>query len=225
MTAQTKMYARSVEQLREEIAAIGRDLATIAALDAKAGRIIDEFALPAHRGDANAKKRLDEIEHARISTIEKRRRLQAAREGIEAEIRMALAAADREEVREKAREAKKIVARLRNRGADVDATIRKLIEEYNSIADDVAALSALGVSQVNLRLVQLGCERALRAKLTSIKDLQLQPVAPLERREFASLTDTWAVGAERWINSILNEPAKAMVQMLAPVAEQAQAGG
>lgn len=139
---------------------------------------------------------------------------------------MALAVAEREAVKEKAREAKKIVAQLRNRGADVDATIRKLIDEYNSIAGDVAALAALGASQINPRLVQLGCATALRAKFMSIKELELQPVAPLERREFVSLTNTWAVGTERWINSILNEPAEATVQTeLAAVAEQAQAGG
>ena len=143
---------------------------------------------------------------------------------------MALAVAEREAVKEKAREAKKpsgvVGHRLGARGADVDATIRKLIDEYNSIAGDVAALAALGASQINPRLVQLGCATALRAKFMSIKELELQPVAPLERREFVSLTNTWAVGTERWINSILNEPAEATVQTeLAAVAEQAQAGG
>lgn len=72
--------------------------------------------------------------------------------------------------------------------------------------------------------MQLGCERALRAKLMSIKDLELRPVAPLERREFASLTAAWAAGSERWVNSILNEPTEQLTPAASvAVVEQAQA--
>lgn len=219
------MFQRSVEQLREEIAQIDRDLARLTEQESAAGRIVDELALPAHRGDAKAKSKLSQSEQARVSALHQFRRLQSARAAIEGELQMAMAVADHETMKEKAREAKKIVAQLRNRGADVDATIRKLIDEYDSIVADVAALAALGASQINLRLVQLGCERALRAKLASIKELELRPVAPLERREFASLTDAWAAGGERWINSILNaEEPTTPTGADRSVAEQAQAG-
>ena len=181
--------------------------------------------LQAHRGDGEAERQIVEHEKSRATASTNRRRLQAARASIEVELQMATSLAEREVVKQKAREAKRIVAQLRDRGADIDATMCKLINEYNSIADDVAALAALGASQINLRLVQLGCERALRAKLMSIKELELRPVAPLERREFASLTDAWAAGAERWINSILkaDEPTTP-AGADRPVAEQAQAG-
>jgi hypothetical protein len=66
---------------------------------------------------------------------------------------------------------------------------------------------------------------ALRAKLMLIKELELHPVAPLERREFKSLTDVWTAGVERWINSILkaDEPTTPAGADRS-VAEQAQAG-
>jgi hypothetical protein len=218
------MCERSVEQLREEILQIDTDLAQLSAQERDAERGIDALALQARRGNGEAERQIGEHEKCRASAQNNRRRLKAARASIESEIQMALAGAERKAVKEKAREAKKIIAQLRNRGVDVDTIIRNLIDEYNSIAADVVALAALGASQIKLRLVQLGCERALRAKLASIKDLELRPVAPLERREFASLTNTWTVGAERWINSILNEPAEEPTATVGPAVKQALTG-
>jgi hypothetical protein len=197
------MSKRSVEQLRDELRQVDADLARLSVQERDVERGIGELSLQARRGDQQAATKLNEYDAFCIESLNTRRRLRAARYSIEGELQVALALERSEETKAKAREAKKIVALLRHRGAAIDATIFKLIGEYDSIAADVNALVALGASQINLRLVQLGCERALRAKLMSIKELELRPVAPLERREFASLTDGWAAGAERWINSIL----------------------
>jgi len=218
-------HLKSADALHAEIAEIDRELAQTTETHAKAQSIMNDLALPARRGDAKAAKKLAEYEDALAEEQTLQRRRQAARASLESELQTALALERNEETKAKAREARKIVARLRSRGADVDATIRKLLDEYNSIASDVAALINLGASQINLRLVQLGCERALRAKLMSIKELELRPVAPLERREFASLVDAWTAGAERWINLILKaEEPTTPAGADRSVAEQAQAG-
>jgi hypothetical protein len=197
---------QSIDQLREELMQADANLAKLDQQEAEATRSIARLVLPAHRGDEEAQKKLAEHEAARANIPISRWRLKAVRNSIETEIQQAQAIADREAVKEKARQAKEVVARLRSRGVDMDATVNKLLDEYNAIESDVRELVDLGATRTNVRLVQLACARALLTKLGQIKDLDLRPVPPLERREFAPLTAGWAANAERWISATLNEP-------------------
>jgi hypothetical protein len=196
---------KSVEQLREEIAQIERQLVHLTELEAKAGHIIDEVALPAHRGDVKAQKRLDKIEHARIAEIGKRRRLEAAREAIKVEIQQALAAADREAARERAREARRILESFHQLGAEIDNNVRKLLTDYEKISTTMARLADLGATRISGEMVKANTRRALMAALIPIRnDLELKLLPPLERRTFSDLVRAWCAGIEQTINR--NDP-------------------
>lgn len=132
--------------------------------------------------------------------------MQAARGSVETELQMALAVAEREAVKEKAREAKKIVAALRKRGTDIHAGLLKLLEDYTAIQSDMSALSGLGVTRINPELVRAKCRRAMRAALMPIRtDLEMPMVPPLERCTFSDLAGAWAGTAERTIEAILKQ--------------------
>ena len=169
---------QSIDQLREELMQADANLAKLDQQEAEATRSIARLVLPAHRGDEEAQKKLAEHETARANIPISRWRT---------EIQQAQAIADREAVKEKARQAKEVVARLRSRGVDMDATVNKLLDEYNAIESDVTELVDLGATRTNVRLVQLACARALLTKLGQIKELDVRPVPPMERREFAPL--------------------------------------
>jgi DNA repair exonuclease SbcCD ATPase subunit len=216
---------KSVEQLREEIAQIERELVQLTELETKTGRIIDELALPAHRGDVKAQKRLDKIEHARTAEIGKRRRLEAAREAIKEEIQQAVAAADREAARERAREARKILESFRQLGAEIDNGVRKLLADYEKISTTMARLADLGATRISGEMVKANTRRALMAALIPIRnDLELKLLPPGERRTFSDLVRVWSASIEQAINR--NDPQEAPTPAAAngaPIVEQAQA--
>ena len=152
-----------------------------------------------------------------------RRRLQAARASVEAEAQMVLAVADREAVKEKAREAKKVLARFRKRGSSIQEAVRKLIDEYQAGHADAVALSNLGV-MINPEIVRVNSARALRSALMPLrKELGLSLVPPLERHRFPDLFGSWTDSAERQISVILNEPPEVLTAPaeLAEVVKQA----
>ncbi len=201
------MSKRSIERLRKEIVQIDDDLAQLSEQESDAERGIDSLALLAHRGDMQAEKKIGTYEESRATALRHRRRLQAARASVEAELRMAQVVADREAVKGKAREAKKIVERLRSRGPSIGQALHRALNEYVAIQSDMAALAGLGMTRINPELVKANCRRAFRAALTPIRtDLEIALVPPLERRGFTELVATWADATEQTIEIILNEP-------------------
>lgn len=226
MTAQTK-HERSIEELHAEIEVIDHELAKLSELDTKARRIVDELSLPAFRGDQKAKKKLDEIEHHRLVAVAKRGHLQSAREGIEGEIQQAIAIVNREATREKAREARKLLATFRQRGREMDTALHKLLDDYAGIASDMATLTSFGVTRINGEMVKANCRRAMRSALIPIRqDLEMTLVPPLERRSFSDLVSAWSGTAEQIIKTILHEPEEttAPAPAVAPAVEQAVGG-
>jgi hypothetical protein len=216
---------RSAEQLNEELAAIDVDLARLAEQEREADAGIDGLALRARRGDVKAKKRLDKIESTRIAEIGKRRRLEAAREAIKGEIQQALAAADREAARERAREARKILEKFRQLGAEIDNGVRKLLTDYEKISTTMARLADLGATRISGEMVKANTRRALMAALIPIRnDLELKLLPPGERRTFSDLVRIWSASIEQAINR--NDPQEAPTPAAAngaPIVEQAQA--
>ena len=205
------MPKRSIEQLRDELRQIDDDLARLNEQERDAERGIDALALQARRGDGEAERQLSDYEKSRAAASNSRRRLQAARASIEAEVQVAQATAETEARKERACEAKKIVAIFRKRGSEIDTGLRKLLEDYTAIQTDVSALSGLGATQINPRAVKVNCERALRAALMRT-GLELPPVPPLERRTFTELVGSWSIGAERWIEAVLKETEETATQ-------------
>jgi hypothetical protein len=220
------MSSRSIEQLRDELRQIEDDLARFSEQERDAERGIDALALRARRGDAQAERQISEHETSCASALNNRRRLQAARKSIEAELQIALTLIEREAVKEKAREAKKILAVFSKRGAAIEAGLRKVLADYMGIQTDMATLANLDMTRINPELVKANCKRAFRAALIPIRtDLEMTLVPPLERRGFADLVDAWAGSAERLINAILNEPEEVSAPTPpAEAVEQAQAG-
>jgi hypothetical protein len=150
--------------------------------------------------------------------------LQAARATVEAELQMALAVAECEAAKAKAHEAKKVIVILRKRGSEIDAGLRKLLEDYTAIQADMAALSNLGATRINSELVKANCRRAMRSALIPIRsDLEMPLVPPLERRTFSELVGAWAGTAERMIEAILKQP-DATVAPAEPSSKQARRG-
>ena len=220
------MSNRSIEQLRDELRQIEDDLARFSEQERDAERGIDAVALRARRGDAQAERQISEHETSCASALTNRRRLQAARKSIEAELQIALTLIEREAVKQKAREAKKILAMFSKRGAAIEAGLRKVLADYMGIQTDMATLANLDMTRINPELVKANCKRAFRAALIPIRtDLEMTLVPPLERRGFADLVDAWAGSAERLINAILNEPEEVSAPTPpAEAVEQAQAG-
>jgi hypothetical protein len=205
------MSRRPIEQLREEIEEIDQDLMRLGEHERDAERGIVALVLLAHRGDEEAEKQINEHEKSRAATVNSRRRLQAARVSIEAELQMAVAVIEREAVKEKAREAKEIVATCRKRGSELDVGLRKLVEDYLAIQGDVAALTRLGATRINPELVRVNCLRALTAALMQT-DLGLPLVPPLARHSFSELVGGWSNTAERWIETALTPPEESVAQ-------------
>ena len=197
----------TAEQLRDELRQIDTDLARLGEQEREAEHGIDGLALQARRGDANAEKQVSDLEAACASAAANRRRLKAARCSVEAELQVTLAVAEREAVKERAREARKLLATFRKRGAAMEAMLRKILADYYGIQADMATLANLGMTRINPGLVKANCRRAFRAALIPIRqDLEMTLVPPLERRSFANLVAAWAGTTERLINGILNEP-------------------
>jgi vacuolar-type H+-ATPase subunit E/Vma4 len=70
--------------------------------------------------------------------LNNRRRLQAARSSIEAELQAAIATVKWEAKKKRAREAKKIVANLRQRGPNIGLALRTALQEYDALQEDMA---------------------------------------------------------------------------------------
>ena len=156
--------------LREEISRIDTDLARLAEQERQAESGIDSLALQARRGDGEAERQLSDYEKSRGAASNNRRRLQAARKSIEAELQIALTVIEREAVKEKAREAKKILAVFSKRGAAIEAGLRKVLADYMGIQTDIAMLANLGMTRISPQLVKSNCKRAFRAALIPIPD-------------------------------------------------------
>ena len=220
------MSKRTVEHLRDELRQIDADLARISEKELKAEHAIDDLALQARRGDATAEKQISEHEAACASAAANRRRLKAARCSVEAELQVTLAVAEREAVKERAREARKLLATFRKRGTAIEAGLRKALADYTGIQADMATLANLGMTRINSGLVKANCRRAFRAALIPIRqDLEMTLVPPLERRSFADLVAAWGGTTERLINGILNEPEEIPAHTQpAEALEQARAG-
>src|SRR5262249_38062480 len=149
---------------------------------------IDSFALKARRGDTTAQKQIEEYEALRATVSNSRRRMKAARASIDAEVQLVQTAAAAEARKNKAREAQKILETLRKRSTDIDAALRKLVEDYTAIQADMAALCALGATKVNPELVRAVCRRAMRSALQPVRtDLEVSSMPPSERRTFLQL--------------------------------------
>jgi hypothetical protein len=130
--------------------------------------------------------------------------MQAARASIEAEVQMVQSAAAAEALKDKARKAQKILGVLRKRGADMDASLRKILEDYTAIQADMALLCALDATKVNPELVRAVCRRAMRSALQPVRtDLEMPAMPPSERRTFVQLVGPWADSAERTIAATL----------------------
>jgi len=127
-----------------------------------------------------------------------------------------LVAAEVEVRKEKAREAHKILATFRKRGAEIDNGLRKLLQEYMAIQADMSALCALGVTRLSPDLVRANSRRAIRSALQPIRaDLEMSPMPPSEQRTFSLLVVPWADSAERTINAILKSEVAAASDMSA----------
>jgi hypothetical protein len=203
---ENQMSKRTVEQLRGELRQIDDELVRLSEQEREAERGIDALALRARRGDGEAERQIVEHEKSRAAALNNRRRLQAARASIEAEIKMAVAAAERDAVKAKARKAKDILATLRKRGAAIETGLRNVLADYAGIQADMAMLADLGMTRINPELVKANCRRAFRASLTPIRtDLEMTLVPPLERRSFGNLVGAWSGNVERTIGAILND--------------------
>jgi chromosome segregation ATPase len=134
------MSTRSIEELRDELRQIDADLVRLVEQEVEAKHGIDGLALQARRGDMNAEKQIGDLEAACTSSAVNRRRLKAARCSVEAELQMVLANAEREATKEKAREAKRLLAIFRERGAGIEAGLRKVLADYHGIQADMATL-------------------------------------------------------------------------------------
>ena len=201
------MSTRTVEELRNELRQIDDELMRLNERERNAERGVDEVALLARRGDENVESQLLEYERLRASAQNTRRRLQAAHAAVESEIQLALAAAETEAARERAKEAKKVLAIFRKRGAELDGEVQKLLRGYDAIQQDMSALAGLGATRINPQMVKANIRRAMRSALMPVRtDLEIPPMPPLERRTFSALVGAWAGAAERWIDGILNEP-------------------
>jgi hypothetical protein len=174
------MSKSSLGQLNEELLQIDADLARLDEQEREAELGIDSFALKARRGDTNAQKQIEEYEALRATVSNSRRRMKAARASIDAEVQLVQTTAAAEARRDKAREAQKILEALRKRGADMDAGLRKLVEDYTAIQADMATLCALGATKINPELVGANCRRAMRSALQPLRaDLEMSANAAI----------------------------------------------
>ena len=217
---------KSVDELRDELLQIDDDLRRLGEQEREAERGIDSLALLAHRGDMQAEKKIGTYEESRATALSHRKRLQAARASVESELQMVQSVANRETLKEKAREAKKIVERLRNRGPNIGQALRTALQEYAALQEDMASLAGLGMTRITGELVRANCRRTMRAALMPIRtDLEMPIVPPLERRTFSELVGAWSGTAERWIESVLNQPEAVTSQVEPLAAEQAPGAG
>ena len=197
--------AKTVAALNAELQAIDIELRQITEQERESENGIGELALQARRGDREAIAKLDQFDAFCAKALSDRRRLQAARVSVEAELVTALAVIEREAEKARAGEAREINEVFRKRGVDLDAGIRTFVDNYRSLRDDAAALANLGVRSINPELVRVNTLRALSAALQGT-DLGLPLVPPLQRHSFSSLVDKWANFADRHIATVLGEP-------------------
>jgi hypothetical protein len=189
-----------------------------------ADREIDSLALQARRGDEAAESQIGEHEKSCAAALTNRRRLQAARASIEAEINIALATADREAARERAREAKKLLEEFRQLGVETDDGVRKLLANYARLHSMMAEFDSLGVTRISGEVVKANLRRALRTSFIQVRqDLEIPSMPPLERRTFGDVIRAWAASIQQGIARADPPEAPAPTPPVAPIEQQAGA--
>jgi hypothetical protein len=199
----TEIMKTTTDELRTRIAAIdGRKI------ELSGER--DEIAYKAHiECDVKAAKRLAEIntEFGHLENEIASLSAALAEAGRRAEAATAAEAAETE--RKRAEQAVPIVRRLEERGAKMDVAIQSYCEHFAAIQADLDELARLGAPTPSRALVEVNGHRAHDSALTALGDKFVRPVPPLQRHSFDQLLTGWALPAQRWIESKLNNAAKA----------------
>jgi hypothetical protein len=194
---------RTPEELEVEIAAMDLELLRLDEQEREAELGITAEALLARRGDEKAQARLNSHEAARASAQHRLPRLRAARDAAATELRAVLRVAEQEAELQKARRAKELIRKARQRGSDLDRELRSVVENYLEVEADLSSLADTSGKRTNRDLVKINVERALRAGLMRIPALRLI-VPPNERCSFSQLINGWTANADRWADEILN---------------------
>jgi hypothetical protein len=200
----TRSDAPASAQLRDELAAVDRDLAAAAERQAASARAIEQNAVAAFRGREAAKNRITALEDERLREDAARRRLEAARRVIQGELAEAERAEARELARARAAEAAAFADALEARGAAVDKSLEDFVRGYLSLRDDLTSAHRRGFGP-GPALVESALVAAWRVALwRAIPELQV-PAPEGNRRTFSDLTRAWA-GAARGAAGRLGQP-------------------
>ncbi len=155
-------------------------------------------------GDAKAKKRLDQIGHdlalidheaqsIKAAAVEAGRRAEAAED-----------AARQGYERDRARKALELVGNVHALATGMDKAATKLFADFGELRAIFIELNRLGVARPQIMAVDVSCKRALAAASTGTR-LEIERLAPSERKTFAESARPWVEGITAWANARLGE--------------------
>ena len=159
-------------------------------------------------GDAKAKKRLDQIGHDLALIDHEAQTIRAA--AVEAGRRAELAedAARQGYERDRARKALELIGKVPALAHGMDKAAQKLFADFTELRGLFITLNSLGVTRPTVMIVDVACKRALSAASTATR-LEIERLAPSERKTFVESTAPWVEGVEAWANARLGEKEKA----------------
>jgi len=155
-------------------------------------------------GDAKAKKRLDQIGHdlalidheaqaIKCAAVEAGRRAEAAED-----------AARQGYERDRARRALDLIANVPALAASMDRAAVTLFTGFAELRAVFIELNSLGCARPTVMAIDVACKRALAAASTGTR-LEIERLAPSERKSFAESTAPWIEGITAWAATRLGE--------------------
>ncbi len=164
------------------------------------------LAFDAETGDAAAKRSIAELTKAAAALDVDVQTVEAAIAEAARRVRAAADASRRQAERDKARQARAILARLAHRFAAIDAGLRQAADNLRAVQSDFRSLGAFGAAVPNGKLIEVNSRSAVYAALAGL-GLDVPPIAPAARHSFESLGAGWLASIERWAAGILDAPA------------------
>jgi hypothetical protein len=157
----------------------------------------EAIALAAHMGSADDRARLNQLNQEGAILSGEIESIEAAITQFRAQVADAEAAVAREAERAKRKEVLRLADEARTYAAEIDELWRASIAAYLLLQDKLHEIAQAADGRPSRHQVQAACRRALISAFIG-SPLQLELLAPGERRSVSSVVASWAENAETW---------------------------